>query len=202
MQNGPISTSGRGSRLALRNSPPTASGESNPSPKPSRRLRREQDVQVIFFQNGWDPELRRRRRPRFTNWHKGPNALKTMRKNPELMGTLLPRRPGIYALSMNSGASPGTLRICFLNRVTADSINTAFDQPVICASRKASVHPGLTGHCHLNVCVESTCATAFFPEILYGCGSWRGRDSPAGRFSMCSRPLLTQHLKPFSGWVR
>ena len=43
---------------------------------------------VIFFQNGWDPAYAEAGGPGSPNFHK-PNALKTMRRRPELAGTLL-----------------------------------------------------------------------------------------------------------------
>ncbi len=48
-------------------------------------------VQVIYLQNGWDPDYVEAGGPGSPNWHKS-NALKTMRKRPELAGTLLARR--------------------------------------------------------------------------------------------------------------
>ena len=43
---------------------------------------------VIFFQNGWDPAYAEAGGPGSPNFHKS-NALKTMRRRPELAGTLL-----------------------------------------------------------------------------------------------------------------
>src|SRR5581483_7647787 len=45
-------------------------------------------VQVVFFQNGWDPDYAEAGGPGSPNWWKS-NALKTMRERPELEGTLL-----------------------------------------------------------------------------------------------------------------
>ena len=52
---------------------------------------------VVFFQNGWDPQYREAGGPGSPNWYKS-NALKTMRKNPELDGTLLARGGWDYEL--------------------------------------------------------------------------------------------------------
>ena len=40
-------------------------------------------VQVVFFQNGWDPDYVEAGGPGSPNWHKS-NAIKTMRRKPEL----------------------------------------------------------------------------------------------------------------------
>ena len=45
-------------------------------------------IQVIYLQNGWDNGYVEAGGPGSPNWHKS-NALKTMRKRPELAGTLL-----------------------------------------------------------------------------------------------------------------
>src|SRR3569833_2932023 len=44
-------------------------------------------VTVIYLQNGWDPDYVEAGGPGSPNWHKS-NALKTMRKRPELSGRL------------------------------------------------------------------------------------------------------------------
>ena len=65
-------------------------------------------VQVIFFQNGWDPEYAEAGGPGSPNWHKS-NAMKTMRKNPELMGTLLAKGTWDYDLVDELKPQPGDL---------------------------------------------------------------------------------------------
>src|SRR3978361_1370544 len=54
-----------------------------PAIEPARRA----GVQVVFFQNGWDPDYAEAGGPGSPNWWKS-NALKTMRDRPELDGTL------------------------------------------------------------------------------------------------------------------
>ncbi len=56
-------------------------------------------VQVVFLQNGWDPEYREAGGPGSPNWHKS-NALKTMRQRPELAGTCWRAVGGIMRSSM------------------------------------------------------------------------------------------------------
>ena len=58
---------------------------------------RQAGVQVIYFQNGWDPDYVEAGGPGSPNFHKS-NALKTMRARPELAGTLLARGTWDYEL--------------------------------------------------------------------------------------------------------
>ena len=52
---------------------------------------------VIYFQNGWDPDYQEAGGPGSPNWHKS-NALKHMRQNPDLAGTLLAKGTWDYAI--------------------------------------------------------------------------------------------------------
>jgi ureidoacrylate peracid hydrolase len=54
-------------------------------------------IPIVFFQNGWDKEYTEAGGPGSPNWYKS-NALKTMRKQPELMGTLLAKGTWDYEL--------------------------------------------------------------------------------------------------------
>ena len=79
---------------------------------------------VVFFQNGWDKEYQEAGGPGSPNWYKS-NALKTMRKHPELMGTLLAKGSWDYELvdqliRYNS----------FLARVSASPASAACDSVV------------------------------------------------------------------------
>ncbi|WP_447407007.1 isochorismatase family protein, partial [Clostridium perfringens] len=67
-------------------------------------------VQVVFLQNGWDPEYREAGGPGSPNWHKS-NALKTMRQRPELAGTLLARGGWDYEIVDALTPQPGDLRV-------------------------------------------------------------------------------------------
>ena len=49
---------------------------------------RDAGMLIIWFQNGWDEQYVEAGGPGSPNWHKS-NALKTMRKRPELQGKLL-----------------------------------------------------------------------------------------------------------------
>ena len=56
-------------------------------------------VQVIYLQNGWDPDYAEAGGPGSPNWHKS-NALKTMRARPELAGSCWRAAAGIMSWSM------------------------------------------------------------------------------------------------------
>ncbi|WP_163571171.1 isochorismatase family protein, partial [Klebsiella pneumoniae] len=63
---------------------------------------------VIFFQNGWDADYVEAGGPGSPNWHKS-NALKTMRKRPELQGKLLAKGGWDYALVDDLQPGPGDI---------------------------------------------------------------------------------------------
>src|SRR5580658_4196093 len=58
---------------------------------------RQAGIPVIFLQNGWDKDYAEAGGPGSPNWHKS-NAMKTMRKRPELQGQLLAKGTWDYAL--------------------------------------------------------------------------------------------------------
>ena len=65
-------------------------------------------VQVVFFQNGWDPDYVEAGGPGSPNWHKS-NALKTMRAKPELYGKLLAKGGWDYELVEALPPQPGDI---------------------------------------------------------------------------------------------
>src|SRR6201992_4041877 len=65
-------------------------------------------VTVIYFQNGWDKDYGEAGAPGSPNWHKS-NALKTMRKQPELEGQLLAKGGWDYALVDALAPQPGDI---------------------------------------------------------------------------------------------
>ncbi len=55
---------------------------------------REAGIAVVFLQNGWDPQLKEAGGPGSPNYYKS-NALKLMRRRPELRGNCSPKAAGI-----------------------------------------------------------------------------------------------------------
>jgi ureidoacrylate peracid hydrolase len=69
---------------------------------------REVGVTVVYFQNGWDKDYTEAGGPGSPNWHKS-NALKTMRKQPDLQGALLAKGGWDYALVDELQPKPGDI---------------------------------------------------------------------------------------------
>jgi ureidoacrylate peracid hydrolase len=116
-------------------------------------------IQVIFFQNGWDAEYVEAGGPGSPNWHKS-NALKTMRKRPELQGTLLAKGGWDYQLVDELQPQPGD--IVLPKTRYSGFFNTNFDSVLRSRGIRNLVFTGIA----TNVCVESTLRDGFFLEYF------------------------------------
>ena len=116
-------------------------------------------VQVIFFQNGWDPAYVEAGGPGSPNWHKS-NALKTMRARPELAGTLLARGTWDYELVDALKPQPGD--ICLHKTRYSGFFNSQLDSVLRSRGIRNLVFVGIA----TNVCVESTLRDGFFLEYF------------------------------------
>ncbi len=116
-------------------------------------------VQVIYFQNGWDPAYVEAGGPGSPNWHKS-NALKTMRARPELAGTLLARGTWDYELVDALKPQPGD--ICLHKTRYSGFFNSQLDSVLRSRSIRNLVFVGIA----TNVCVESTLRDGFFLEYF------------------------------------
>lgn len=116
-------------------------------------------VQVIFFQNGWDADYVEAGGPGSPNWHKS-NALKTMRKRPELQGTLLAKGGWDYELVDQLKPLPGD--IVMPKPRYSGFFNTPLDSILRARGIKNLVFTGIA----TNVCVESTLRDGFFLEYF------------------------------------
>ena len=116
-------------------------------------------IQVIFFQNGWDAGYVEAGGPGSPNWHKS-NALKTMRKRPELAGKLLARGGWDYAQVDALTPLPGDIVIP-KTRYSA-FFNTNLDSTLRSRGIRNLVFTGIA----TNVCVESTLRDGFFLEYF------------------------------------
>ena len=114
---------------------------------------------VIFFQNGWDPEYVEAGGPGSPNWHKS-NALKTMRKRPELQGQLLAKGGWDYQLVDELQPQPGD--IVLPKTRYSGFFNTSFDSVLRSRGIRNLVFTGIA----TNVCVESTLRDGFFLEYF------------------------------------
>jgi len=120
---------------------------------------REAGVQVIWFQNGWDDGYVEAGGPGSPNWHKS-NALKTMRRNPELQGTLLAKGGWDYQLVDRLTPQPGD--IVLPKPRYSGFFNTALDSMLRSRGIRHLVFTGIA----TNVCVESTLRDGFFLEYF------------------------------------
>jgi len=116
-------------------------------------------IQVIFFQNGWDSDYIEAGGPGSPNWHKS-NALKTMRKRPELQGTLLAKGGWDYQLVDELQPQPGD--IVLPKTRYSGFFNTNFDSVLRSRGIRNLVFTGIA----TNVCVESTLRDGFFLEYF------------------------------------
>lgn len=120
---------------------------------------RQAGVQVVYLQNGWDGDYVEAGTPSSPNWHKS-NALKTMRKRPELSGQLLARGGWDYELVDALSPQPGDIRV-HKTRYSA-FFNSQLDSILRARGIRTLVFVGIAS----NVCVESTLRDAFHLEYF------------------------------------
>ena len=120
---------------------------------------RKAGVQVVFFQNGWDPQYQEAGGPGSPNWWKS-NALKTMRDRPELEGTLLAKGTWDYALVDRLAPQAGDI-VIEKPRYSA-FYNTALDSMLRARGIRTLAFCGIA----TNVCVESTLRDGYHREYF------------------------------------
>lgn len=116
-------------------------------------------VTVIYFQNGWDKDYVESGGPGSPNWHKS-NALKTMRKQPELQGKLLAKGGWDYALVDALAPQPGDIVVP--KPRYSGFFNSQFDSILRARGIRNLVFCGIA----TNVCVESTLRDGFHLEYF------------------------------------
>ncbi|WP_343551815.1 pyrimidine utilization protein B [Pantoea sp.] len=116
-------------------------------------------VQIIWFQNGWDDQYVEAGDAGSPNFHKS-NALKTMRKRPELQGTLLSKGGWDYALVDELVPQDGD--IVLPKPRYSGFFNTPLDSMLRSRGIRHLVFTGIA----TNVCVESTLRDGFFLEYF------------------------------------
>jgi ureidoacrylate peracid hydrolase len=147
-------------------------------------------VQVIFFQNGWDKDYVEAGGPGSPNWHKS-NALKTMRKHPELQGTLLAKGGWDYDLVDELKPLPGD--IVMPKPRYSGFFNTPLDSILRARGIRNLVFTGIA----TNVCVESTLRDGFFLEYFGVC--LEDACHQAGPRS--AHDAAIYNIETFFGWV-
>ena len=116
-------------------------------------------VQIVYLQNGWDPDYAEAGGPGSPNWHKS-NALKTMRARPDLHGKLLARGGWDYDLVDALKPHPGDLSL-HKPRYSA-FFNSQLDSALRARGIRNLVFVGIAS----NVCVESTLRDGFHLEYF------------------------------------
>lgn len=116
-------------------------------------------VPVFYFQNGWDPAYAEAGGPGSPNWHKS-NALKTMRRRPELAGQLLAKGGWDYALVEALAPQPGDIVVP--KPRYSGFFNTGIDSMLRARGIRNLVFTGVA----TNVCVESSLRDAFHLEYF------------------------------------
>lgn len=116
-------------------------------------------IPIVFFQNGWDKQYAEAGGPGSPNWYKS-NALKTMRKNPELMGTLLAK--GTWDYELVDELTPQEGDIIIPKTRYSGFYNTNLDSMLRSRGIRNLVFTGIA----TNVCVESTLRDGFFLEYF------------------------------------
>jgi ureidoacrylate peracid hydrolase len=151
---------------------------------------RKAGIQVIYFQNGWDPDYKEAGTPGSPNWHKS-NALKTMRKRPELEGTLLAKGGWDYALVEGLKPLPGDLVVP--KPRYSGFFNTNIDSLLRARGIRNIVFTGVA----TNVCVESSLRDAFHLEyfgiVLEDATHAAGPDF--------AQKAALYNIETFFGWV-
>lgn len=120
---------------------------------------RDAGMTIIWFQNGWDPQYVEAGGPGSPNYHKS-NALKTMRRRPELAGTLLAKGGWDYQLVDALKPQPGD--IVLPKPRYSGFFNTPLDSILRSRGIRHLVFTGIA----TNVCVESTLRDGFFLEYF------------------------------------
>lgn len=116
-------------------------------------------IQIIWFQNGWDDQYVEAGDAGSPNFHKS-NALKTMRKNPDLQGKLLSKGGWDYQLVDELVPQPEDIIIPKIRY--SGFYNTPLDSMLRSRGIRHLIFTGIA----TNVCVESTLRDGFFLEYF------------------------------------
>ena len=116
-------------------------------------------ILVVFLQNGWDAAYVEAGGPGSPNWYKS-NALKTMRKKPELQGKFLAKGGWDYELIASMKPQAGDIVIPKTRY--SGFFNSTLDSTLRARGIRNLVFTGIA----TNVCVESTLRDAFHLEYF------------------------------------
>ena len=150
----------------------------------------EAGIQVIYFKNGWDDQYVEAGGVNSPNYHKS-NALKTMRHQPELQGTLLAK--GGWDFELIDALQPQAQDIVIEKPRYSGFFNTALDSMLRSRGIRNLVFVGIA----TNVCVESTLRDGFFLEY-FGIAL---ADACHQAGPIAAQQAALYNIKTFFGWV-
>ncbi|RKP57919.1 isochorismatase family protein [Pararobbsia silviterrae] len=123
------------------------------------RIARHAGMQIIFFQNGWDAQYTEAGGPKSPNRYKS-NALKTMRRQPALQGTLLAKGGWDYELIEELKPQDGDIVM------PKPRYSGFYNTPLNSCLRSRGIHNLVFCGIATNVCVESTLRDGFALEYF------------------------------------
>ncbi|KQM79586.1 pyrimidine utilization protein B [Xylophilus sp. Leaf220] len=147
-------------------------------------------VLVVFLQNGWDAQYVEAGGPGSPNWHKS-NALKTMRKKPELQGRFLAKGGWDYQMVDAIAPQPGDIVVP--KPRYSGFFNSALDSTLRARGIRNLVFTGIA----TNVCVESTLRDAFHLEYF----SVMLEDATHELGGPAIQAAAVYNVETFFGWV-
>lgn len=116
-------------------------------------------ISVVYLQNGWDGDYVEAGGPGSPNWYKS-NALKTMRKYPELAGRFLAKGGWDYEIVDQLSPQPGDIVVPKTRY--SGFFNSTLDSTLRARGIRNLVFTGIA----TNVCVEATLRDAFHLEYF------------------------------------
>lgn len=147
-------------------------------------------MQIVFLQNGWDADYLEAGTEDSPNWHKS-NALKTMRRRPELAGRLLAKGTWDYEIVDELKPRKGDL-IVPKTRYSA-FFNTNLDSLLRARGIRHLVFVGIA----TNVCVESTLRDGFHLEYF----GVMLEDATHHLGPVAMQQATIYNIETFFGWV-
>ena len=147
-------------------------------------------VLVVFLQNGWDAQYVEAGGPGSPNWHKS-NALKTMRKKPELQGRFLAKGGWDYQMVDAIAPQPGDIVVP--KPRYSGFFNSALDSTLRARGIRKLVFTVIA----TNVCVESTLRDAFHLEYF----SVMLEDATHELGGPAIQAAAVYNVETFFGWV-
>lgn len=147
-------------------------------------------VLVVYLQNGWDSQYQEAGGPGSPNWYKS-NALKTMRKYPELEGKFLAK--GGWDYDLVEQLQPRDTDIVVPKTRYSGFFNSTLDSTLRARGIRNLVFTGIA----TNVCVESTLRDAFHLEYF----AVMLEDATHELGGAAIQASAVYNIETFFGWV-